>query len=277
VAGLRGSLVADRRQAVMSPTEHTLDIRDGAIRFRVLHAGSGAPLVYFQSFHERDGWSPFLDRLAERFTVLAPAHPGGPGSSGIETLDDVHDLVLAYDDLFDALGLEKPHLVGHFFGGMVVAEIASVFRQRVRKLVLLSPLGLWLDAAPNADLLILPKEDLLETMWADPKSDAAQRWANSPDADPDNVPALAESLQRRSAMAKFVWPIPDKGLSKRLHRIAAPTLLLWGDADRANPLVYAEEWQRRVKGSTLKFLAGGHMLIHESPDAAARAVLEFLA
>jgi pimeloyl-ACP methyl ester carboxylesterase len=260
----------------MSPTAQTIDIRDGAVRLRVLSAGAGPPLVYFQSFHERDGWSPFLDQLAQRFTVHAPAHPGAPGSTGIETLDDVHDLVLAYDEVFDALGLDTPHLAGHFFGGMVAAEITSVFRRRVGKLVLISPLGLWLDAAPNADLLILPREDLLETMWRDPNADVAQRWASSPDADPDNVPALAESLQRRAAMAKFVWPIPDKGLSKRLHRIAAPTLLLWGDTDRANPLVYADEWQRRVKGSVVKLLPGGHMLIHESPAAAAAVVAEFL-
>ena len=77
-------------------------------------------------------------------------------------------------------------------------------------------------------------------------------------------------------MAKFVWPIPDKGLTKRLHRVAAPTLLLWGEADRANPVVYAEEWQRRVKGAALRLLPGGHMLVHEAPDASAAAVREFL-
>ena len=78
-------------------------------------------------------------------------------------------------------------------------------------------------------------------------------------------------------MAKFVWPIPDRGLRKRLHRISAPTLVLWGDADRANPVVYAEEWQRRVKGAALSLVPGGHMVLHEAPDAAAAAVAEFLA
>jgi pimeloyl-ACP methyl ester carboxylesterase len=74
-----------------------------------------------------------------------------------------------------------------------------------------------------------------------------------------------------------VWPIPDKGLRKRLHRIEAPTLLLWGDTDQVNPVIYVEEWQRRIKGAAVKLLPGGHMLVHESPDAAAAAVKEFLA
>jgi pimeloyl-ACP methyl ester carboxylesterase len=259
------------------PDERAIQIRDGEVTFRVFTAGQGAPLVYFHSFHEPTPWSPFLERLASRFTVYAPMHPGSPRSSGIATLDDIPDLVLAYDEMFDALGIASARLVGHFFGGMVAAEIAAFFPRRAAKLALISPLGLWLDAAPSADIVILPVEELLTTLWADPDAEVARQWAATPDVDPDNVPALAESLERRSAMAKFVWPIPDKGIRKRLHRITAPALVLWGERDRANPIVYAEEWHRRIKGAALRFLPGGHMLLHESPGATAKAVGEFLA
>src|SRR2546428_9090439 len=68
-------------------------------------------------------------------------------------------------------------------------------------------------------------------------------------------------------MAKFVWPIPDRGLKKRLHRITAPTLVLWGEADRANPLVYAEEWQRRVKGAAPSRLPAAPSGLREGPRA----------
>jgi hypothetical protein len=36
----------------------------------------------------------------------------------------------------------------------------------------------------------------------------------------------------RWATGKFIWPIPDKGLKKRIHRVKAPTLLVWGREDR---------------------------------------------
>jgi pimeloyl-ACP methyl ester carboxylesterase len=260
----------------MTPAERLVPIREGAVTFRVLTGGGGAALVYFHSFHERGGWSPLLDRLAARFTVYAPFHPGVQGSAGVETLDDVVDLTLAYDELLAALGLMSAHLVGHFFGGMVAAELAAVVPSRARRLALLSPLGLWRDEAPVADVVILPPDELTPVLWKDPGSAPARAWAALPENDAANVAAQIESIQRRAAMAKFVWPIPDKGLKKRLHRIAAPTLLLWGDADRANPVVYAEEWQRRIKGAALKILPGGHMLLHESPDAVASATLEFL-
>ena len=105
--------------------DRVVELRNGAVRIRVRSAGHGAPLVYFHSFHERDPWSPCLDRLAERYTVHAPVHPGAPGSSGLEALDDVHDLTLVYDELLDVLDLESPALVGHFFGGMVAAELTA--------------------------------------------------------------------------------------------------------------------------------------------------------
>ncbi len=261
----------------VSPRERTVALRDGAVAFRVLTAGRGAPLVYFHSFHERGGgWSPFLDRLAQRFTVLAPLHPGVQGSTGVESLDDLLDLTLAYDELLGALDVPSAHLVGHFFGGMMAAEVAAVFPARASRLVLVSPLGLWRDDAPPADVAILPAEELEPVLWGDPQSDVARRWIDLPASEEDNVAAQIESIQRRAAMSKFVWPIPDKGIRKRLHRIAAPTLVLWGDADRANPVVYAEEWQRRIKGAAVRLLPGGHMAIHEAPEAAARAIEEFL-
>lgn len=260
----------------MRPEGRTVPIRSGAVAFRVLAAGRGGPLVYFHSIHEREGWSPFLERLANRYAVHAPLHPGVGGSTGVETLEDVFDLTLAYEELLDALGIDAAHLVGHFFGGMAAAELAALFPERARRLVLVSPLGLWRDDAPSEDLLILPADELPAVLWSDPGSEAAQRWAAPPESDEEKEAALIDSIARRSAIAKFVWPIPDKGLRKRLHRIQAPTLLLWGDADRANPVVYAEEWQRRIKGAAMKLLPGGHMLIHESPDATARLVEEFL-
>ena len=43
--------------------------------------------------------------------------------------------------------------------------------------------------------------------------------------------AMYQRLQSFSAAGKFLWPIPDKGLKRRIHRIKAPTLIIWGEAD----------------------------------------------
>jgi pimeloyl-ACP methyl ester carboxylesterase len=260
----------------VTPVEQLVELRAGSLRFRVLSAGRGTPLVYFHSLHERSAWSPFLDRLARRCSVWAPLHPGVGGSDGVETLDDVVDLALAYDELLERLGLGRPSLCGHFFGAMVAAELASIVPSRAARLALISPLGLWRADVPVADTIILPRDELAGVLWTDPASPAAREWAREPDADEERAAAQVETIQRLAAMARFVWPIPDKGITKRLHRISAPTLLVWGDDDRANPPVYAEEWQHRIIGAALRRVAGGHMLPHESPDLVADLIAEFI-
>jgi pimeloyl-ACP methyl ester carboxylesterase len=185
------------------------------------------------------------------------------------------DLGLAYDELCEALGLDAALLVGPFFGAMVAAELAALCPGRARKLCLISPLGLWLEGKPVADVIILPRAELDAVLWSDPASEAARRWRTLPEGEEENVAAQIEQIQRLAAMGKFVWPIPDKGLKKRLHRIAAPTLILWGSDDRANPPDYGREFARRIRGSTLATLPGGHMLHLEAPDAVADAAGRF--
>lgn len=260
----------------MPPREGIVSIRDGTVRFRSLHAGVGEPLVFFHSFEGLPGWPEFLERLSARYAVSAPLHPGVGGSEGVEALDDVVDLALAYDEWLTALGIERCHLVGHFFGGMVAAEVAALFPARVKKLALLSPAGLWLDGAPQADALTLPPSELHPLLWKDPASPAASAWQAPPPSEDAKVAAQIERIQRLAAMGKFVWPIPDKGLKKRLHRIVAPTLLLWGDADRVNPVAYGEEFLRRLKSAELKILSGGHLLLYEAAGVASGAVAAFL-
>jgi pimeloyl-ACP methyl ester carboxylesterase len=259
----------------MRPSERMIAIRDGAVRFRVLSAGRGPALVYLHSFHDRSSWPPLLERLAERFTVHAPLHPGVQGSEGAEQLDDVVDLGLAYDELVGALRLDSTLVAGHFFGAMMAAELAALCPGRVRKLCLISPLGLWVDGKPVADVLVLPSAQLDGLLWSDPESEAARTWRTWPEGEEENAAAQIEQTQRLAVMGKFVWPIPDKGLRKRLHRVAAPTLVLWGDDDRVNPDVYAQEFARRIRKARLERLVGGHMLHLESMRAVAAAMTEF--
>jgi pimeloyl-ACP methyl ester carboxylesterase len=261
----------------MVPSDRMVSIRSGEVRFRVLSAGHGPALLYLHSFHDRDAWPPLLARMAERHSVYAPLHPGVLGSEGVEHLDDVIDLALAYDELLTALGIDAALVMGHFFGAMAGAELAALCPTRARKLCLVSPAGLWLDGKPVADVVTLPAGQLATLLWRDPAGDAARRWRTLPAGEEESAAAQIEQIQRLAAMGKFVWPIPDKGLKKRLHRVTAPTLVVWGDDDRVNPDVYGEEFARRIRGARLVRLGGGHMLHLEAAEAVALAAAEFFA
>jgi pimeloyl-ACP methyl ester carboxylesterase len=256
----------------VTPASAIIELRGGAVPVEVRSAGRGPALLWLHSILDRDFWPPLLDRLAETHTVYAPSHPGVGRSGGVETLDDVVDLALVYDELLGALGVPSATLAGHFFGAMMAAELAALCPARAGRVCLISPLGLWLTGKPVADVLILPGPDLDPLLWADPAAPAARRWASLAGAAAENASAEAEQIQQLAVMGKFVWPIPDKGLRKRLHRIAAPTELVWGEGDRVNPLAYAEEFRRLIPGAVVRRVPGAHMLHLEQPEAVAPLV-----
>jgi pimeloyl-ACP methyl ester carboxylesterase len=247
-------------------------------RCRVLEAGSGAPLVFMHSAGGLLHDNPFLDRLAQRYHVFAPEWPGYGESSGDELLEDMLDFALHGWDLVDALGLRQPHLLGHSMGGMIAAEMACLAPREVGKLVLVAPAGLWLDAHPIPDIFALLPYQLAEVLFADP---VAGQQLLTGGADLSDMEALKEFYlvnQRRLTMAgKILFPIPNRRLSKRLYRLTADTLVVWGAADRLIVPAYAARWQALIPGARVATIeAAGHMLPYEQPEAFARVVGEFL-
>ena len=249
------------------------------VRCRVLEGGSGTPVVYFHSAGGLLADNPFLDGLAARHHVFAPEWPGYGESTSEELLEDMLDFALHGWDIVDALGLRRPHLVGHSMGGMIAAEMACLAPRDLDRLVLAAPAGLWLAEHPIADIFALLPFQLAELLFADPQKGQALLTGG---ADLSNLDALKDfylASQRRLAMAgKILFPIPNRRLSKRLYRLAAPTLILWGGADRLIVPEYAKAWQALVPGARVETIAGaGHMLPHEQPEVFARAVVDFLA
>jgi pimeloyl-ACP methyl ester carboxylesterase len=256
----------------------TIETRRG-IRCRVFEAGSGAPLVFFHGAGGLLRDNPFLDDLARRHHVLAPEWPGYGESTGEELLEDMLDFALHGWDVVEALGLSRPHLVGHSMGGMIAAEMACIAPHDLGRLVLVSAAGLWLDAHPIADLFATLPFEIPGLLFADPGRGAALLTGG---LDLDDMDALKDFYignARRLAMAgKILFPIPNRRLSKRLYRLVAPTLVLWGAEDRLIPPVYAARWAELLPRATVEIIPeAGHMLPYERAEAFAAAVGRFLA
>ncbi len=254
-----------------------LTVQAGPITAHVARAGQGDPLVYLHGAFGHGGWPPFLDRLAERFSVYAPVQPGFGETDGIERLDDILDLTLYHFDLLDALELRSPIIMGHFFGAMVAAEVAALRPRIARKLVLVSPAGLWLDDDPGVDYFATPATELRGVLFRDPESSVARNTMPDLDNEEEKARQSLERVRALSTVAKFLWPIPDKGLRKRLHRITAPTLVVMGSDDKVVPAPYGAEVTSRVPNSRVETIQeAGHLPMLEQPDEFARLVSEFL-
>jgi pimeloyl-ACP methyl ester carboxylesterase len=255
-------------------SERTVSLWEDRINVHVKIAGQGPALVYLHSGYGLV-WDESLDRLAKDFTILAPEHPGTSAGDpdAIKPLDDVWDLVLYYYELFDKLGLEAPTVVGHSFGGMVAAELAATNPKRVGKLVLIDPLGLWRDDAPIPNYMVTPQPQLDPLFFHD-RNHPARKLIFMNMEEPDSIIRVTWAL---GCTGKFIWPIPDKGLRKRIHRIAAPTLLIWGKEDGLVKPVYAEDFKKSIKNARVEMVANAaHMAPMEQPEAVAKLVRDFL-
>src|SRR5256712_4384848 len=254
--------------------DQRVNVWQGKINANVKVAGSSSPVVFL---HGAGGlvWDGFLELLAQRHTVYAPELPGTSAGDpeAISHLDNLWDLVLYYNDLLDALGLRSAPIIGHSFGGMLAAEIAANNPERVSKLVLMCPIGLWRDETPIPNwMLITPATDLPKYLFYEPDGPLARMVFGQADVD-----AQIKMVWPMACTGKFVWPIPDKGLHKRIHRIQAPTLVVWGKQDRLVPPPYAEEFAQRIPGSRVAIIDhAGHVLGLEHPARLAGLTEQFL-
>lgn len=253
-----------------------LDIA-GRAQIRVYEGGDGPDLLFQHGAGGLMPNDPFLLRLAERFRVHAPLLPGFEDSEGAENLRDMLDITLHAYDVWEALELDKPVLVGHSMGGMIAAEMASIAPRMVDRLVLICPAGLWLDEAPIPDLFALLPFELPGYLFHDPERHANLLSAGGDLNDPEFLTAfLVENHRRLSLAGKILFPIPDRGLGERLYRVRANTLLIWGKSDKLIPPRYAEAFAAGLANAERLLLdEAGHMVPYEQTDAVVEAITAF--
>ncbi len=249
----------------------------GRAEVRVYEGGKGPDLLFMHGAGGLLANDPFLTRLAERFRVHAPLLPGFEDSEGAENLRDMLDITLHAYDVWEALNLDAPVLVGHSMGGMIAAEMAAIAPRMVERLVLISAAGLWLDDEPIPDLFSLLPFELPAYLFHDPERHAELLSAGGDLNDPEFLTAfLIENHRRLSLAGKILFPIPERGLSERLYRVRADTLLIWGVSDRLIPPRYADAFAELVpKVDRLLLDDAGHMVPYEQTDAVVEAITAF--
>jgi pimeloyl-ACP methyl ester carboxylesterase len=255
----------------------TVSTKRGA-HVRVFETGGGTPLVFLHGAGGLLRENPFLETLGERYHVFAPEFPGFGESTGDELLDDMLDFALHGWDVVSALGMQHPHLMGHSMGGMIAAEMACIAPNDLHKLILVCPAGLWLPEHPLADLFALLPFEFATLLFHDPVAGAALLTGG---LDFNNVDAIQDfyitNAKQMGVAGKILFPIPNRGLAKRLYRLTAPTALIWGSSDRLIPPIYGERWKALVPASSLiQIDEAGHMVPYEQPDKFVAAVSTFL-
>ena len=118
--------------------------------------------------------------------------------------------------------------------------------------MLIDPVGLWRDDLPVKNWMVLSDKARRRALFADPDGEAAKRFFAVPSDPEARVDALSQLVWSQACTGKFVWPIADRGFSRRAHRVAAPTLIVWGKADGIIAPAYAQEFAKRIAGARVE-------------------------
>jgi len=250
--------------------------RVGSEKVRVWEKGRGRLLGVLSGLFGFPIWTPFLEALSLERRVLVPSLPGHPGGGDFRRLDELADWVIATQELLEAAGLDRADLVALGPGATLAAEVAAFSPASVKRLALVAPFGLYDEREPVADFWAKRATELPGVFSEQPERFAAEVLAPPPGADP--IEFQVQQVRSLEAVARLLWPFGDRGLGKRLHRISAPTLLVWGSADRIVPASYAKRFAHGIAGRTrIRSLPNaGHRADFDAPEALAKLVLDFL-
>jgi pimeloyl-ACP methyl ester carboxylesterase len=248
------------------------------IGLETLRLGAGPPLLILHDIECLNEPRPFMELLGGDFSIVAPSHPGFGASDLPGDFDSVSDLAYLYLDL---LRQEGPmSVLGLGFGGWIAAEMAVRCSHEMRDLVLADAVGIKTagrETAEIADTFVMNPGQFLASAWHDPV--LAGEHMPLPGLPSLDEARLTTLLRNRQSAALFGWNpfMHHPRLYRRLYRITAPTLVIWGQSDRVVGVEYGRAYAAAIPGARFQTVeAAGHYPYLEQPERFSALVSAFL-
>ncbi len=275
----------------LAKTYREADVNVLGARMHYLHAGAGRPVVLIHGVvGSSANWRGNLAALAQESSVYAIDQLNMGRSQRIPGLDAsleaTADRVAAF---MDAMGIARAEIVGHSHGGAVALMLAARHPERVRGLILFAPanpysrldhLLIRIYSSPLGRLAALAAPYVparlqlfaLGRMYGKPEriADGSLQGYTDPMRIPGTVRHILAVVRGWFAdMATLKTALP--------WAASVPTLLIWGDRDRAVDPASAMQLQRILWRSELRILrGGGHILFEELPDECNSIMLDWM-
>src|SRR3984885_8586541 len=107
-------------------------------KIHYLTAGQGPALIFLHGYTQTSRmWRPLIDKLKDKFTVIAPDLPGIGDSDIPKDGSDMKTAAIRIHALAKSIGVTKARVVGHDIGLMVAYAYAAQFPTEVEKLVVM--------------------------------------------------------------------------------------------------------------------------------------------
>lgn len=224
------------------------------------------------------GWNPIIPELAAWFTPVAIDMRGHGASSRPERGYLYDDYIRDLEGVLDALGMERPLIIGHSLGGIVTLWWASRHPDRAAALVIE-------DSPLRSGLSFMPAFDSWLELNALSTSELRSRYA----AENPHWPAalLDERTTLMSTTARNVFAelradsLANHGVDRlaEIEGVQSPTLLIHGDLATGGMVVPADAdaFARRLPNArAIRVPGAGHTLHRERREEFLAAALPFL-
>lgn len=273
-----------RRSAVGAAAPFRETTVDG-VRLAYDNEGAGEPVVCLHAIgHGARDFAALRSRLAARWRVLALDWPA-QGSSGD---DRAPASAGRYAELLggflDALGLERPVLVGNSIGGAAAIRHAAGRPDRVRALVLANPGGLdppdRLARVVIAAMVRFFSAGTRGAAWYPPAFAAYYRLVLQRGAAAAQRQRIVDACWEIAPVLREAWRsfgAPEADLRAHAGALACPVLFTWAARDQIVQLRRSLPAIRRVPGARLETFPCGHSPHLETPERFAASVEAFLA
>jgi pimeloyl-ACP methyl ester carboxylesterase len=256
--------------SAMSPwRQDALQVDGLSVRYQV--GGQGPQVLLLHGWGGAiESFAPVLDDLQRSYTVAAFDLPGFGKSSLPPSTWGSADYAHLTLKVMDRLKLDRPHVIGHSFGGQVSIQLAATSPDRVGKLVLVCSAGIRTSPALTTRLkrtaARLGKWLAAYGGWIGEKL-RAEIYRRVQSQDYANAGPLRSTLVR----------VINEDLTPLLPLIQSPTLLVWGEQDRDVPLSAAQVMARLVPAAQLMvFENAGHFAYLDQFDRFRLLVGRFL-
>ncbi len=259
------------------PTAETkkMHVTVSGMKIELERRGRGKPLLLLYGEEALETEAPFLDELAQEYELLIPSPPGFGTSERPDWITNVDDIAYVYLDLVEKLGITKAPVLGFSLGGWIAAEMATKDDSFISRLVLVAPYGIKVSGPTERDIqdiwTLNPKE-LMALKWFDPEK-GKRDFPSMPEE------KLAVIARNSESLARFCWEpyMHNPKLKHRLHRIKAPTLLIWGDNDGLVKTDYGKAYRDLIPGAAIRFVPNaGHLPHIEQPRTFMEHLRDFL-
>ena len=249
------------------------NIDAGEFRISYRERGEGPALFFVHGMGGGSGnWKTQYDQFSDRYRVIGWDAPGYGNSSPFDTdLPSVGDYIMAMANFMDALGIEKAHLVGHSYGGIMVTAFNRAYPDRVLSLTLAQAVigGGGEKDVKKREAGIKDRIEELEKLGVDGFAALHAPRSCSPDARPEVV---ARGIEVTAAMNQAGYlrqfrSLRHANIFEWTAKPRVPAMIVSGEHDKTAGQKMIRDIADAMPGIRHHEIAGiGHMVYLEFPD-----------